>query len=382
MNAIKQPGQYAFTGNPVLFILETNDNSLVTVTVSVANRTMAFTAYPYFVSPGVFHIEFDIQDILKSFVGDVFTGDEIISTGELQSYSLQCVDYFFSGFALQGGTSKTMQRILSKNNLDIFTYRFLNPLNQFLFTTRSNQKVIKMRRNELRELYFLNPLNETIELVSDTGGSKTLSAYEIGVPVHIDMIRFFQNYFPNPDSIKELQIKVNGVIACTINISDSLLEERYLLQFRNSLNVFEYLELKGKAKYTPEFTADNTYNKYNSDINDLEKSRRRETATTIIEAETGFRPTLDLQFINDLLTSDEIYLQENGEWLPCLVTASPGYAKRQTIPESILLNIEMVDAGSLQSPIDGDFEIYPPTVLTDNYGEILTDNDGNVLTSN
>ena len=118
-------------------------------------------------------------------------------------------------------------------------------------------------------------------------------------------------------------------------------EERYLIRFRNSLGVFEVIEVTGVALNTPEASEENSW-KTLTEYGFFEQQRERITMRKVIEVQTGYKSREEQSFILDMAASDEIYFiyPENGYSFRCNVTIdNPSYRHRMVTPNSMLLKV-------------------------------------------
>ena len=345
MTCQQSPTTYSFVNNPIAFLFEVSTNTLRTISIVVGGTTFFLSAIPYQVNTGIYRFSFDISDIIKPFCSNMTMID--------YSVNISQDSYTFTGKALMGGISKEMNLYLLQNNTNIFDFRLLNSINNFLFTTRTNRDIIPMRRNELGDVYFLRPTADEFSISTNTGIVHSLGTADIATPCALDLQALISS-FSNADQVSEIYFCIAGVPRFKIVIFDSFSEQSYVLRFRNSMGVFEKLEITGKATRTPTFGDSTTFNQWDDSIKDFRQSRLRVPVSDKIIAEAGYKSTDDLYFIGDLLSSDEIYLMDRIHERKCLVSSdSYSHMLRQTIPESITLNIDFVDQDINISPISG-----------------------------
>lgn len=327
-------------------MFETSSNTMRNIGVSVGGVWFYLSAFPFQISTGVYRFSFDVADIIKSFTG---------STWAVLDYtvSINPETYTFSGKALPGGISKEMNLYLLKNSTNIFDFRLLNSINNFLFTTRTNRDIIPMRRNELGDVHFLRPTAEEFSISTNTGIIHSIGSAAIATPFSIDLQALIAT-FSNPDQISEIYFCIASVPRFKIVITDSFSEESYILRFKNSLGVFEKIEVTGKATRNPVFGDSSAYNEWDDGMKDFRQSRLRVPVSDKLTAEAGYKTTDELFFIGDLLSSDEIYFMGSTHERKCLVSSDNySHALRQTVPESISLSIDFVDQDINMSPMVG-----------------------------
>ena len=345
------PNDYSFVGNPVVFEISTDTDESVKVDITVSGNTYSTTYYPFRLPDGSYKISMNISDFLH-FDSDVnIPRDGIISA--IQGFSLPYQvkigdDYIFNGFALRGGISNQAFRKLEENGYDIFTYRLSSLFDQFLFTTRTNGKEIRIKETELYPFVFRHPGN-AIVFQSESGTQITIPAQVVGTFCVMNIQSVLAQM---PAGTKRIEIWINGeyVFHFTI-LPGKLSEERYLLKFRNSLGAFEVLEVTGKAMHAPEFAEENLWQTL-TDFNFYEERRSRVKSKGIIEVETGYKERSEFPFILDLIQSDEIYfIYSDGDSFRCHVKAeSAQFRHLMTEPTSINLKIRAVTDEEFTTP--------------------------------
>ena len=377
MQAIVQPGPYSFVNNPIYFELSDTSPEPLLVYVYVGDLTgsgITLTLYPIKISNTDYRFRFSIEDIFQSYVTEAFVDSDPVGVGANTTFLVLCRQYLRVGVIVPGGISKSNIKHLSQNNQNIFDLRFLNSLRQFLLTTRTNGAVIQMRRNEIDKVYYYSPVDEPI-LINYGSGTFTVPAQTVGVPVSVDLKSIIG---ADLDSVSEIKFNILGSNIFRIKLSDSYSENSLLLKFRNSLGVFETIELTGTAQWQPKVADDTSYNKYNPRIYDFEKARNREMTTHFLQIDTGFKSTEDFFFLLDLLSSDEIYCRIDEQLFQCLVTGTPKYDYRQLTPESMTVDVEFIDADSNVSPFIQLSEL-TRSVLTDLENDYILTSDSDLI---
>ena len=381
ITALKTPAPYSFAGNPVAFEFQTDFNTLVSISVLVAGEYFYLSAYPAKVSDNVWKFSFDISDFLKTHVKlqyDATLVSQVNLASFMAEYSVLMADYSFTGKVVIGGISKEFQKYLLKQTTNAFTFRFLNPFSQFLFTTRTDTDYIRLTRNELSPVFFITPTAGSISVETDKGDRLLLATNAIGIPCMVNL-PLLLNSFSASGVVSELFFCIDGIRIFKIIIADPGFEESYLLKFKNSLDVYEYLEVSGKASRTPEFKNDDTFNVFDPEVQDFRESRLRVPSTNVVDVETGYKSHADLLFIGDLLSSTQVWLVDQTYERECLVSsANYSHALRQTQPESISLKIEFADAEIYFTPFSPNK--VPDTFLVTDIDEFLI-SDNNELIS-
>jgi len=347
----REPNAYSFTGNPVMFELSTDTDESVKVDITVSGNIYSTMYYPFRLPDGSYKISMNLSDFLHFDNTVDIPQDGIISA--IQGFSLPYQvkigdDYIFNGFALRGGISNQAFRKLEENGYDIFTYRLSSLFDNFLFTTRTNGKEIRIKETELYPFVFRHPGN-AIVFRSESGTQITTSAQTAGTFCVMNIQSVLAQM---PAGTKRIEIWINGEYVFHFAIlPGKLSEERYLLKFRNSLGAFEVLEVTGKAMHTPEFAEENLWQTL-TDFNFYEECRSRVKSKGIIEVETGYKERSEFPFILDLIQSDEIYfIYPDGDLFRCHVKAeSAQFRHLITEPTSINLKIRAVTDEEFTTP--------------------------------
>ena len=347
----KYPNDYCFTGNPVLFEVSTDSDEPVNVNVIFGGNTYSTAYYPFKLSENSFKISMNLSDFLR-FENKIETsGDQIISVvpGFAVPYQVKIGNsYIFNGFALRGGIGNEAFRKLNKNGYTIFTYRLSSHFDQFLFTTRTNGKEIRLKETELYPFVFRHP-GIPIVFKNESGSSITTPAQPAGTFCAMNIRSVLEQM---PAGTRRIDVCPAGEYAFHfIILPGKLSEERYLLRFRNSMGAYEILEVTGKATHTPELAEENKYETLN-EFGFYEERRSRVKSKGVIEVETGYKLRREFPFILDLIQSDEIYFSyPDGDSFRCHVAAdSVRYRELMTEPTSVKLKIRPVSDEEFITP--------------------------------
>ncbi|GHT63015.1 hypothetical protein FACS189451_08870 [Bacteroidia bacterium] len=361
---IKYPNEYSFVGNSIVFEFLADSSAIVKMEITAANKTYSVTYYPYKKSETEFIIHSDISDYLKFEISDteIQTGGIIVPvSGFSLPYQVDILDeednliHQFFGTAFRGGISNSAFRKLEENLYDIWTYRLASYFDQFLFTTRTSGKEIKLKKTELFPFVFIHP-GIPIIFKSESGTEITTPAQTAGTVCAMDIQIVLEQM---PSGPKRVDVCPDGEYAFHFSIlSEKLSEEKYLLRFRNSLGAFEVLEVTGRAMHVPEFSEESIYETL-SDFDFYEERRSRVKSKGVIEVETGYKERREFPFVMDMIQSDEIYfIYPDGNSFRCHVKAdSAQYRHLMTEPTSIKLKIrEVTEEEFSLSKIDFDEE--------------------------
>ncbi len=307
---------------------------------------------------------------------------EIIDTGSLwdrfvyayfeyDSFEAEC-----EFFVVPGGISNQNFRRLSLAGKDVFTSRLFNPANNFFLTTRTADWQIVMKETELYPLYFFVQQNlETIDVKNSTGSVIAFDSIPRGVyALDIDALR--RRFVDEYDELTSVfDIYMAGVHSCRIVVERSMPQkERYRLKFRNSLGVFEIIELSGELAFSPDYSASEeaVFKRYDTITGSLYSERERVERTQSIQVETGNKRPDEIRFLMDMIGSEEVYLLDCGA-MPIKVIPSVEemkYKHRQDSPESFTLNLEICDSeiNILQEIVDGN-EGRKPKIFSDRFND-------------
>lgn len=262
-----------------------------------------------------------------------------------------------------GGISMQNFRTFLRGGGDAFTRRFLNPDANFFLTTRSASHTLVIRETELAPLYFI--IDGQIENITlrerVTNTDFYLGAIEDGVWA-LDPAAMRRWFADNSGVLANVfDIYTGDAPACRIVIEEApAARERYRLKFRNSLGVFEVVELTEEMSVTAEYAdADSeTFDRYDIETGGYYTARGRAKQKRVLESGSGFRRRDELRFLTDMLASEEVWLTDTAGAVPIRVIPSAdsiSFAQRPTVPEKIAIKLEVADrdANIMQDVVDG-----------------------------
>lgn len=330
MQVLKSPFLYAHVDNPMLFQFSKTTADPLIFAITVQGKNYYFTSYPVYDSVNeVYIIDFDLAPFLKPY---------------FENLNLMFMGYSFTidsentvvGYAVRGGISKRLFKQLADMESDIFSYRLLSAQRQFLLTTRTQDSTINIRRGELRYVYFFRDPNNDITF------SATGLTPQVYTADQFDLECFDVVQWMGATQVNQITI-TKDTHTTTINIVDNAPENPTLLMFRNSLGVFEHIQLTGKGTINPNISTEG-YSKYNENYGDFSQLNTRGISKEYIEVEAGYKSFEELMFIKDLLMSDEVYLITGNEELPCRVSAKNFQIPLViNTPQSVPLRIDLAD---------------------------------------
>lgn len=267
-------------------------------------------------------------------------------------------------FALPGGISKQNYRRLGGPfaSRDIFTERFCADDTNCFLTARTAGWRIVMKETELFPLYYINDYEGDVFTFVEktTGQSWEVDDLYRGIYA-LDVHALRRIFFESVGVLANVfDIYHRNKYACSLVIEQTeAARERYRLKFRNSLGVFEVIEITGEATITPQWDKadDAVYKKYDSLTDDFISARERIERKQKITVGTGVKRPDETRFLMDMLGSDEVYLLDLTG-LPLRVIPSADefvYRHRPETPQSFMLNLELADSETriLQEIIDG-----------------------------
>ncbi len=328
MNIIESPFPYAHVENPMIVKLSKTTADPVVFSIVILSKTIYYTSYPKYDEANEYYVvEFDLAKVFAPYFDDknlMFIGYDFTLNAENS----------LVGYSVRGGISKRQFMQLKAIDSEIFSYRFLSAQRQFLLTTRTQDDIINIRRGELRYVYFFRDPNNDITFSAPGLTPQVFTADSFNLEC-FDVVQWM-----GATTVNQITITKN-THTTTINIIDSQVDNKILLMFRNSLGVFEHIELTGKGITYPNVQTEE-FEQYNEDYGDFSQLNRRGISKEFIEAESGYKNSDELHFIKDLLMSDEIYLITGNEELPCRVSASSFKIPLViNTPQSVSLRISM-----------------------------------------
>lgn len=195
-----------------------------------------------------------------------------------------------------------------------------------------------MRETEIGPLYCIG-IGLPIVISDLHGHSYTLTPpadgkiYAINLP-EIRRIFFLEGALASYFSIS-VRNKVIAVVIITPGNENSL-----ILMFRNSLGMYEKIELSGVINIQPEIKKQDIVLKYDYLTNDFSKTTERSGYTPVLSVESGYKTNEELGFIQEFLLSDDIYLVNGDELIRVMVSSTKmKYKRPMTDPTSIEIKI-------------------------------------------
>lgn len=352
------PAGMAMTGNPIRVEVSAPGEKFVRLSVRYASKEV-FSASSVPDANG--NVTFLINDVLAEILSSC-----TISSAELL-VPITCMSANYTVVVTgQSGTKETLQGECftggaSKNELRKFvdvnileTFKILNRNGNFFLTTRTQKDVIVMRESEIYPLYFIHP-DGVIRVEDSSENSVVLPMGEVRKVYALNLPMIRKQFLEAGTLSNYFKIFVDDICACCIVLVPAVdADDRYLVQFRNSYGAYERIEVTGTP--TLESKYDNTnaqYTGYDENIHDFAASTKKVKATKVIKVHTGYKTPEEINFINDLLSSDDVQLLTmNADVFKVLVSAQKVEQKllQSVTPESIQLNIQFVDTEAYNTP--------------------------------
>lgn len=160
-------------------------------------------------------------------------------------------------------------------------------------------------------------------------------------------------------------------------------DESNLIRWTNSMGAPEVLLLTGELQDISEVEKPELYINSRS-TRSTERKMQRGTVTTKYSLHTGYLTPARIIALKDMLSSEEIEMQIDGQWVPVSVTADPKHAVHQREPESFELTIEVLEQTRYHKP-NRTVRPLPSTraaFLQDNSGNLILDNNSNTIEEN
>lgn len=338
----------ALAGNPILVKVECKNESAIRIAIS-ANNTTLYEAMAVPDNNGL--CIFSINDIFRNLF-PIFNKTENegillkVLPDALLEYSVtitgKSTKLIVPGKCYPGGISHRLMRYLSARETDIFEAKFCNPRTNFLLSTRTNGSLITMRETEIGPLYCIGT-GLPIVIADLHGHSHTLTPAADGRIYAINLPEIRKMFFLAGTLTSYFSISVRNKVIAIVIITPGH-ENSLILMFRNSLGMYEKIELSGTIKIQPEIKKQDIVLKYDYLIDDFSKSAERSTYSPVLSVESGYKTNEELGFLQELLLSEDIYLVNGDELIRIMVSSSKiKYRKPINEPTSVEIKITFCD---------------------------------------
>lgn len=345
---IKQPPAIALSGNKMELVLSTTDEKYVDISITILGVTLQ-------------HRFFAVASRVTVMLSDMF--DKMLpkvpyrkSSSIIEVVNNIKFDYTiawggivsFYGSVIRGGCSQQLARELSANSLDMMSYRLNNHARQFLMTTRTNSRNVSMREGEIEDLFFINP-GVNISFVSDKGRMIVPSVQTAGTLCSLSVSALRKHVF---NTFSELpayfSVQVNNNYIFDITIEKSVSKTKLL--FRNSLGVFESLEMNDEVTNEIEIEDITISNRYDDGIGKVVSDKSRVPFTELRTYSIAYRSKHDIQFMRDAILSDDTYIVEDGKKRKVILDSVDYSSKSTQFAESIVLKFRDDTTMDYESP--------------------------------
>ena len=157
--------------------------------------------------------------------------------------------------------------------------------------------------------------------------------------------------------------------------NDPITDETHLIRWTNSMGAPEVLLLTGELQDISEVTEPELYIA-SQDLRSTIRKQKRNTITTKYTLHTGYLTPARIIALRDMLSSEEVELKIDDEWILVSVTADVKHAVHQREPEDFELTIEVLEQTRYPKP---NRTVYP---IPGDRSNLLLDNSNNVITDN
>ncbi len=311
-------------------------------------------------------VSFEISDVLHTVVQSldvvqdemIYPVDGMIKIIAVLIQEIQGLDAVINqesiGFqCLYGGVSHKALRYLHANGQNIFQYRLKNYARQFLFTTRTNFSKIHLRESELHPFYFIVP-EGTLSVRAQGTSLNIPHLLPAGSIAAINPAMIAESLqAQSGNKISSFDILLNARNIFTIAIEENAKSvQRHILRFRNSLGCYEQIEVVGRGEISPEFDEEQLYGVYDSITEDFVENRMRRIYNDVINVSAGWKFPEELNFIRELLSSDDVYLLDSEIGKQKVIVSSDNFSMqlKPFSPQTVDISIRISDREWLITP--------------------------------
>ena len=272
----------------------------------------------------------DSQSLAVLIPGSCLQVPVAVTQGE-QSIDLSCMLY-------PGRVSARALTRLGERGKDIFAWKLLNTSVNFLMTARSGSPVIPFRESEVEYIYFIRQEFDSIEIsdIHDHSIDVTIPEGEGVVAINLKQVRYQIALQGSLASYMLLKVNENDALAILILPSA---DERASIIFRNAWGVLERAELSGMITTEPAYAQRDVFNVNNLILGVFSKQNARGAYSPTLAAQSGFRHPGEIDFLADMLLSEDACIDIDNEQFPVLLS---GKVKRRcpiAVPTSMEVKI-------------------------------------------
>lgn len=357
------PSGLAFTRNPAVMECPDLPGGIapggvypLSIEIDGKNVFSGRCSFPYFINIA------EIVDAFTPPIPDISEGVPVNGLPSLfcvEDYDMMCrrevyafidaeADDELGFFAIPGGVSRQNLRIFNGIDSDVFSERFLATDRNFFFSTRAATWRLSLKETEIAPLYFITDSRASFA-VRELATDRELKVDSLIPGIYaLDIDGLRRHFFELGVIPSVFDIYRDSKFACRIVIERAMpAKERLLLKFRNSLGVFELLELTGESEFLSDWqTAEEAiFDRYDKSVDDFACARERIPATRSINVSSGFKSSSELAFLLDMLSSEEVWLLGLAETPVRVIPSAEDFSfySRQTAPKSVALTLRFVD---------------------------------------
>lgn len=345
----------AMVGNPILVKIQSSGETSIQIVVSRdSNNFYEAAAIPDKTGQCIFNIHDLFSDafplvppetdteLLKVVPESMFEYTVTVS-GKINRTTL-------TGRCYPGGISRKLIRYLAAGETDIFTAKFCNLRTNFFLTGRTTDSIITVRENEIGYLYCIG-MGFPITISDRHGNSSELTIPADKKIYALNLPEIRRQFWEEGTLSSCFSVSVNNKTVAIIAIIPGI-PNATVLEFKNSFGVYEIIELSGVTNVQPEIKKQEIVYKYDQLISDFTGTATRGSYTPVLTVESGHRTIRELEFLQELLLSEDIYLVNGNELIHVMVSATKmKYRKPLSEPQSIEIKITFCDEEQYRSSI-------------------------------
>ncbi len=275
---------------------------------------------------------------------------------------------------LPGGLSKQNLRRYAQEKEDVFSARFLNYAGNFFFSSRRPGWQVIMREMEIAPLYFLTDRPLTMQIGDDIIGAEISIEVDPGFNA-LDVEAVRRHFFKTEGVlISQFSILVNGKFATKVVIEQSAQrKDLYSLEYRNSLGVFERLEIADDLKFLKGESDTIPVERYDPSTDDKIRQWLRAEIEITASVSTAWLHADEIPALMDLLASDEVNLIIGDSRIPVHVeTEELEVDFRPENPQKFNLKVTPAEKDSrMMAAIHNLIEMQKPGVFCDRFNKIF-----------
>lgn len=337
----------AMIGNPILVKVQSSGEPTIRITVS-RNNTSFYEAAAVPDSSGqcVFNIHDLFADAFPSVPPEADAELLKVVPGSMLEYTItvsgKTARTTLPGKCYPGGISRKLMRYLTASETDIFTAKLCNPRTNFFLTARTSDSIITMREHEIGYLHCIG-MGWNITISDLHGHSCELKLPNDRKIYALNLQEIRRQFWDKGTLSSYFSISVNNKAIAIATITPGL-PDATVLMFKNSFGVYEKIELSGVINVQPEIKKQEISYKYDQQISDFTSTAARGIYTPVLTVESGHKTIRELEFLQELFLSENVYLINGYELIDVMVsTTKMKYRKPLSEPESIEIKITFCD---------------------------------------